>query len=149
MSYSITANITVNNPSKIEITDVEEVRTVRNDPSTVFEVRVFLELRSGAGDRFYGSYLLNVRNGQSDMLRLRSPWAAGMVFQEIAEVVPGVAAIVGPPAVSATGVATPTGMTDVLAAWRTGTTTARRNGTLTVLKNAGIIEQASIPGTVP
>lgn len=136
MAYNITPTLSVPNPTRLELQDVEESRTDRSDPSTVNALRVLVDLKSNnASNRLYGSYVLNVRDGVSDLLRLRNPWTAGDVLQNILEVV-------------VNGVSTPTGMTDCLAAWRSGSAGGRRNNLLTALKNAGILEQASIPGTV-
>lgn len=146
MAYTLDANFPVPNPRRFEV-DVQEVRTNIRDPTTVFELQVTLEFRSApATNREYGTYVLAVRNGQSDQLRPANPYPAGNVLQDMLTV-------------ARSALATPTGMDQVLAAWRTGGTGGgannRRDNTLAVLRTLQIISQthqspegATLAGTV-
>jgi hypothetical protein len=145
--YTLTTAFPVPNPNRIEVAQFDEIRTVRNDPNSVTELKITLEFRSPTPtDREYGSYVIFVRNGTSSQLRVRASYPAGMVLQDMLEVsdapAPG-------------GVDTPTGMTTVLAAWRSGSATGsgagnRRKAVMQALKDLGIVYQSgALAGVVP
>lgn len=145
MAYNLTTNLPVPNPARIEVADVNEVRSVRNDPNSVVEMQVRLELRSGnASDREYGVYVLSIRNGRSDQLRVRSPYPAGMALQDMLEV--------DHASLTAGGVSTATGLDTCLSAWRTGGASGsggRKDNLLNQMRTLQVIAQAGgLQGTV-
>jgi hypothetical protein len=151
LAYSLNNPLSVPNPSRIEVGDVTEVRTVRHDPNTVHTLRVELEFRSAAGsDRRYGTYVVEIRNastGKSSQLKVRSPFTAGMELQEILEVSDQTRET------PSGGLALPTGLDTALAAWRSGGVSGgggRKNNLLAELKALNVIDQSGpLVGAVP
>lgn len=142
MAYNFTANLAIQNAARLDLANVAPQRSVRSDPTSVYEVHIELELRCGSSGTtplaLFGEYTLRVRDGVSDLLRLRSAgeWVPRSPISERLIVV-------------ANGISTPAGMTTFLAAFGSGNTQALLNAALTALKNLGVIEQASLAGTAP
>lgn len=142
MAYNLTANLAIQNAARIDLANVDPQRAVRRDPASVFEVIVELELRCGNSGTtplaLFGEYSLRVRDGVSDLLRVRAPseWLPRAPISERLIIVPN-------------GVSTPTGMSTFLAAYGAGNTQALLNAALTALKTLGVIEQASLAGSAP
>lgn len=140
MPYDFTANLTVQNTSRLDLANVLQQRTVRTDPTTVYEAHVELELRAGNSGTtplaLYGEYTVIVRNGQSDLLRVRTAgeWLTRAPISERLIVVRN-------------ALSTPTGLTTFLTALGAGNTNALLNAALNALKTIGVIEQATLAGT--
>ncbi len=140
--YSFSANLSIQNAAGLHLAHAEQQRSVRKDPTTLYQVDIELELRAGNSGNtplaLYGEYMVSVRNGPSDLIRLRtvSEWSPRAPISERLIVVRG-------------GVVTPTGMDTFLLALGAGNTNAQLNAALTALKNLGVIEQASLPGSAP
>jgi hypothetical protein len=142
MAYQLTTNLSMQNTSALHLANVAPQYRDRTDPTSVYEVHVELELRAGAAAPTpfaeYGRYTLIVRDGQSDLLRVRTAgeWISRAPISERLIVVRN-------------GIATPTGAATFLAAYGGGNTAGLLNAALTSLKNLGIIEQATLAGTAP
>lgn len=142
MAYNLTANLTIQNAARLDLANVDQPRSVRGDPTTIFEAHVTLELRAANSGTTpgakYGEYILIVRNGVSDVIRVRTAgeWITGSSIDERLIVVRN-------------GVSTSTGLTTFLAALGAGNTNALLNAALTSLKTLGVIDQTTLAGTAP
>lgn len=140
MAYDFTTNLTIQNAARLELADVSPQRAIRKDPSSATEVHVELELRAGTAGTtpraLFGSYILVVRNGVSDVIRVRTgpEWLAGSPISERLIVVRN-------------AISTPTGMTTFLNAVGAGNTNAKLNAGLNELKALGVIDQTTLAGT--
>lgn len=140
MSYQFTANLAIQNADRFDLADVRQQRSVRSDPTSVTEVLVQLDLRAGVAGTtpraLYGSYILAVRNGSSDLIRVRTAgeWISGSDISERLLVIRN-------------GAPTPSGMTTFLNALQGGHTNALLNAALNALKTLGIIDQTTLAGT--
>lgn len=140
MAYDFTANLAVQNASNLALANVLQQRTDRADPTTVYEALVDLELRAGNSGTtplaLFGGYTIVVRNGQSDVIRVRTPgeWLPRSPISERLVVVRN-------------AVTTPTGLTTFLAAFGSGSTNALVNAALNALKAIGVIDQSTLAGT--
>lgn len=142
MAYNLTANLTIQNAARLDLANVDQLRSVRGDPTTVYEAHVTLELRAGNSGTTpsakYGEYILVIHNGPSDVIRVRTAgeWVSGSSIDERLIVVRN-------------GVSTPTGLTTFLAALGAGNTNGLLNAALTSLKTLGVIDQTTLAGTAP
>jgi len=142
MPYQFTANLAIQNADRLDLANVSPQRSVRSDPTSIVEVHVDLELRAGNSGNTplaeYGSYTVIVRDGMSDLLRLRTvaEWVPRSPVSERLIVVRG-------------GRSTPTGIGTFLAAFGSGSTNNQLNAALTALKTLGIIDQATLAGSAP
>jgi len=139
-SYDFTSNLTVQNASRFELADISPQRSDRKDPQSIYEVQVEVELRcgnSGTTPRaLFGSYILVIRNGVSDVIRVRTAgeWLPGSPISERLIVVRN-------------AISTATGMTTFLAAVGAGNSQAKLAAGLNDLKATGVIDQTTLAGT--
>ncbi len=140
MSYNFTANLTVQNAARFELAEFSPQRLVKGDPSSVYEVHIELELRAGNSGNtplaHFGTYLLVLRNGSTDLIRVRTPgeWIPRSPISERLIVVRN-------------ALNTPTGMTTFLNAVGAGNTQAKLDAGLNALKDLGVIDQVTLAGT--
>ena len=139
-TYDLSANLTIQNAARLELAEITPLRSDRKDPSSATEVQVELELRCGGSGTtpraHFGSYIVVVRNGPSDVLRVRTSaeWLPGSPISERLLVVRN-------------AISTPTGMTSFLNALGAGNTQAKLAAALNELKALGVIDQSTLAGT--